>query len=824
MKQQLNNRIVLNVLILSVLVSFDGLAYAIEENKIESDLPATTIQEWLSQFEDFTNVITEIEVRATESGIEIVLNSSNGQILQGITSTEGNDLIIDIPNARLELPEKELVRENPVEGISSIRVTALDNNNVRVVVTGIEGIPTVETVATVQGLRISATPPVPVAQTPAQVIDIIVTAEKTPQDIQDVPISITAITEQEAEDGDITSFRDISKNTPNFTTYNPSRNFVNYSIRGFSNFNFISRDSVAFYIDDVPYDYVNFLGVEIYDIERVEVLRGAQATLYGRNAQAGVVNIITKQPADELDFNGNIGYGNFDNFDVRASVSSPIVEDRLSFRLSGSYETREGYTENTFLDTDVDSQSGYTTRGKLLWTPTENLSVAFNASVQKFDDGPQPFVALDIEDPFEIEQDFLGFNNLDTNTQSMRVDYEHNAFRLTSITARRFSSSDFELDADIFTPSTENLAIQVSDVDSDSLSQEIRFQSPDQNGKFQWLLGGYLEFRDFEVNDSSFITGGGITFTEAEVDENTLAFFGQVSYKPIEPLTLTAGLRYESFDSNLSNQTISDFTGFERTVTIFEDIEQEDDIVLPRFVAQYRFNPSLMVYGSVARGYKPAGVNYFAGVEEVLTFDTETSTNYEIGLKSSFLSNRLQLNMAAFYSPVEDFQINALDVNTFARQVANVDADIAGFEIELRATPFEGFDVIAGFGYVDATFDDFSNPFGNEELDGNNLPYSPDYTYNLALQYRASFGLFTRLELSGFGTTFFDNPNEFKQDPYALVNARVGYETGNYGIYFFANNIFDVEYLTTAFNFGSLGDIASFGAPATFGFQVRSKF
>ena len=232
-----------------------------------------------------------------------------------------------------------------------------------------------------------------------------------------------------------------------------------------------------------------------------------------------------------------------------------------------------------------------------------------------------------------------------------------------------------------------------------------------------------------------------------------------------------------------------------------------------------------MVYGSIARGYKPAGINYFADIEEVLTFDTETLTNYEIGLKSSFLDNRLQFNVAAFYSPVNDFQLQALDVDSFERLVTNTDADIAGFELELRATPFEGFEAIAGFGYVDATFDEFINPFGGEVLDGNNLPYSPDYTYNLALQYRFPMGIFTRVEMQGFGTTFFDNPNEFQQDAYALFNARIGYERENYGVYFFANNIFDTEYQTTAFNFGEvLGDISSFGAPATYGFQVRSKF
>ncbi|MGD1920363.1 MAG: TonB-dependent receptor domain-containing protein [Pleurocapsa sp.] len=834
MKQQYNYGTVLNLLLLLITIPISTKkAYATQKpTKTE---PETAIEQWQSQSDNVDNsiaVVTGIDLEETPTGIEIVLTIVGARRLQGITSTEGKNLVIEIPNARLELSKPFFVRQNPIEGISAIAVTARPNGsrrNVKVVIFGVDGVPEAQTITTNQGLTISATPPTPIAETTASeeipAIDIIVTAEKKPEQIQDVPISITPITKSEAEDGDITTFRDIAEYTPNFTTYNTnSRNFVTYSLRGFSNFNFISRDSVAFYIDDVPYDYNNFLGIEVNDIERVEVLRGAQATLYGRNAQAGVVNVITKQPADELEFSGSVGYGNFNNFQTQASVSSPIVADKLSFRLSGSYESRDGFTENTFLDEDFDSHSGFTTRGKLLWTPTEDLSVAFNASVDDYNDGAQPFVALDAEDPFEVEQSFDGFTDVNTNTQSVRINYDHSAFRFTSISARRFSSSDFESDVNIFEPTPENLAIQIFDVNSDSLSQELRFQSAENSKKFQWLLGSYLEFRDFEVNESSFITAGGITTTRAEIDEDTLAFFGQASYKPIEALTLTAGLRYESFDSELSNENISDFTGFERTVTTFDNIEQDDDILLPRFVAQYRFNNSAMVYGLIARGYKPAGVNYFADIEELLTFDTETSTNYEIGVKTSFLKNRLKLNLAAFYSPVNNFQINAIDVNTFARQVANVDADIAGVEVELRATPFEGFDAIAGFGYVEATFDDFSNPFGGEELEGNNLPYVPDYTYNLALQYRLPIGIFARAELQGFGTTFFDNPNEYQQDPYALLNARIGYEREKYGIYFYAHNIFCTEYLTTAFNFGSLGEIASFGAPATYGFNIKTKF
>ncbi|MGF1482042.1 MAG: TonB-dependent receptor plug domain-containing protein [Cyanophyceae cyanobacterium] len=264
----------------------------------EFQMTPLAVTERLTQLESIPLQITNVQVNSTVEGIEVVLET--GQALEGLISVEGNDLIIDIPNAQLQLPEGSFRQENPVEGIASVTVTPADANSVRVIITGVDGIPSGEVSQSQLGLTISATAPIPT-------IDIIVTAEKQPDPLQEVPISITAITEQEIEDGDITSFRDIAENTPNFTTYTPSRNFVTYSVRGLSNFNFISRDPVAFYVDDVPYDYVNFLGVELYDIERVETLRGPQATLYGRNAQAGVVNVITRPPAEELDFRGNIG-------------------------------------------------------------------------------------------------------------------------------------------------------------------------------------------------------------------------------------------------------------------------------------------------------------------------------------------------------------------------------------------------------------------------------------------------------------------------------------------------------------------------------------
>ncbi|MEM9246246.1 MAG: TonB-dependent receptor, partial [Cyanobacteria bacterium P01_F01_bin.153] len=155
--------------------------------------------------------------------------------------------------------------------------------------------------------------------------------------------------------------------------------------------------------------------------------------------------------------------------------------------------------------------------------------------------------------------------------------------------------------------------------------------------------------------------------------------------------------------------------------------------------------------------------------------------------------------------------------------ITNADAQINGFELELRAIPIDGLELTAGFGYTNARFNNYTNPFTGDDLDGNRLPYSPSYNYNLAAQYRSPSGIFSRLELQGSGAYFFDDANEFKQDAFALVNVRLGYEWDDTGIYVFVNNLFDTQYLTTAFS--AVGqDFGAFGQPRTFGIRVRSAF
>ncbi|MFG6100362.1 TonB-dependent siderophore receptor [Leptolyngbyaceae cyanobacterium CCMR0082] len=673
-----------------------------------------------------------------------------------------------------------------------------------------------------------------------ETLRIIVTAERTPEDVQDVPISITAITEQEVEDADITSLEDIARNTPNFTFFSSGdRSFGLYSIRGLSNSTAISnRDPVDFYVDGVPYNFASFIDFDLPDLERVEVLRGPQSVLYGRNSLAGVVNLITRKPTDTFEFSGVASYGNYNDLDLRASVSGPIIDDDLFFRLSGNYGSRDGYLRNTLLDDGVNEQSGGNGRGQLLWTPSDNLEIALNTSFNNYQDGANAYVILNTDDPFETEQDIDGFTDLVSNDQSLRVAYTHPDFRFTSITNRRFSKNDVEFDGDY--TAADAFVVTIEELTNTIFSQELRLQSPETAERFEWILGGYYESNHTDSINNGLINGddiatifgptfplppGSINVANAEVNSDTFAIFGQMSYRPIDALTLTTGLRYESTNSTLER--------FDRSIAIpglpdmpfisLDEIEQNGDELLPRFAVEYRFSPDLMAYGSITRGYRPSGVNLGPGGEDSATFDAERSWNYEVGLKSSWLDDRLAVNLALFHTPVDDFQILQFDLigNSFTD---NADVSITGFELEARATPVPGFDIIAGLGLTDAEFTNFTNPFTGDDAEGNNLQFSPDVTYNLALQYRSPQGLFGRLELQGLGTTFFDDANTIKQEPYAIFNARLGYEFDNTGIYLFGNNIFDQEYINQAFAFPPFGTLASYGMPANYGVQVRTQF
>ena len=659
------------------------------------------------------------------------------------------------------------------------------------------------------------------------ILRITVTAEKRPEKVQDVPLSITAFSAEQIEDANINSLDSIADRTPNFTFFpsGANRTAPFYSLRGVTSFNLFSRDAVGFFVDDVPYDFSNFIDQDFTDLERIEVLRGPQNTLYGRSSLGGVVNIITRRPTNEYEFRGAASYGSYDDLETQLSVSGPIVEDQLLFRLSGSYGSQDGFVENTFLQDDVDGGTALSGRGQLLWTPAAEWEILFNASFGDYREGAQPFVRLDAEDPFETELDFNGFNDLVTNAQSLRVAYTTPSIQVTSITAHRFSGSEGAFDQDV---STADLEINAIDFSSRVFTQELRVQSPETAERLQWIMGSYFETSTFR-NDRAFIDGldaptPGERRSDGDTDNRTLAAFGQVSYGVTDALTLTAGLRYENTRTTTDFERV--FTSRDGTLVIplleLDDVEIDGSELLPRFVIDYRLNPNVLLYGSITRGYRPPGASFEPLSAETAVFDAETAWNYEVGLKSSWLEERLSVNLAAFYNDVANFQFPS--IQGFDVLVGNADIRTIGAELEIAARPLPGLEFSAGLGLLDSEFRNGLSGFTGLPLEGNRIPFVPNLTYNVAAQYRSEIGLLGRVEVIGFGSTFFDELNTLEQEAFALVNLRFGYEADNYGVYLFANNLFDTKYVTQAFDLGADFRAGTFGAPRTLGVQVRSNF
>ncbi|MEM9906741.1 MAG: TonB-dependent receptor [Cyanobacteria bacterium P01_D01_bin.44] len=821
--------------------------------------------------------VTDIRLVETPTGFNLVLDTADGNTPQIFISHYGNTWVADVTQVQLA-EELGFEQINPIAGIERVTVIPLDRYSIRITVVGQGDVPVGEAVAnpehglafsfmtsTAASLPEQATPDAAEISQPdipedgtenetedttdgnpleegsdadsGDTLRIIVTAEKVEDDLQQVPISITALTEAELEDSQIRTFQEIARNTPNFY-FNPVNSagsyFSFYSIRGIGNANFINRDAVGFYVDDIPYDYGGFLDFDLTDLAQVEVLRGPQNTLYGRSSAAGVVNVTSRPPSEAFEVRAAASYGNENTRDVQLSVSDTLIPEKLGFRLSGSYTAHDGFYENTFLDESVGEESSFNGRARVVWTPSPEWDISLTASASGDDDGAPIFVPFDSSTPFTIDHDFDGFYDANSNAQALRVAYKTPQLEATSITSRRYSFQDSQLDADA---TSVDLFRRLATFDATVWSQELRVQSPEAEGPFNWLLGGYYESNQFDAEGTGLVfsplaatrfglPAAGFNRTDYQLDRETYAAFGQLKYQPVAPLTVTAGLRYEASTSRLNRQStfeVADSLLVLPTAPPLNDNNRIDGELLPRLAVDYQISPNLLAYASVTRGYRPGGLNPTAEQTGILEYEEETAWNYELGLKTSWLDNRLTANLALFTNQVDDYQLLFRGFDAVSSEIVNADAQISGLEFELRATPLDGLDLTAGFGYVDARFDNATNPFTGQNFDGNRLPYAPNYTYNLAAQYRSPGGFFGRLEWQGYGSSFFDDANRLKQDPFGLVNAQLGYEWDKTGIYLFANNIFDSRYITASLS--ALGrDLASFGDPFTLGVQLRSRF
>ncbi|PIE70961.1 MAG: TonB-dependent receptor [Deltaproteobacteria bacterium] len=671
------------------------------------------------------------------------------------------------------------------------------------------------------------------AETVMSLAPMTVTAEKRKEDVQDVPSSISAFSDTDIKDAHITTIHDLSNVVPNLYIANWGIRGTSYVfVRGIGAVN--NEPAVGFYMDDVSLMDPRAFDSNLFDIERIEVLRGPQSTLYGRNSLAGVIHIVTKKPDNETRAGVTYTAGNYNLHTGDIYARTSIIDNQLFLGISAQKASRDGYTDNTYLDRDVDDNASLKGRLNLRWIPWDNLDVSLLIDGETVDDGAFPLGNLYSlqKTPHKIAYDQEGDYERDVSGMSLRAEYHAPGFRLTSISAFRNykDAASNDQDFSIYPRFTAK-----EDLEDDQFTQELRVASNDTDADLKWLIGLYGFHKD-KTHFLNLKLLPGVLLPRDNVDQNTDsdlsifggAVFGQATYTFFDQLSLTAGLRYDYEKSDLDHRMVmASGSGMEFMRSAIDE-SGKSHAWLPKIQAAYHWNTDVMTYLGVSRGYRSGGFNTAYLDPSDMTFDSEFSWNYEAGMKSSWFKNHLNFNMACFYIDIKDQQIVQLlpTADTLTKNAGR--SRSIGFEVETRALLFNGLTLESGFGFADSTFKDNKDLLAGTDYADNETPVSPEYTYNLALQYNKkvsdNWDIFVRTELNGIGPFFWDDANTLKQSSYQLANMNIGLESEILDIVLWARNLFDENYQAVAFAFPGSDPVGQSGDPLTMGITVRARF
>jgi iron complex outermembrane receptor protein len=644
---------------------------------------------------------------------------------------------------------------------------------------------------------------------------VTVTANKMEENPQDLPNGISVLTDINIIDRSINETADIFKRMPNMhmTKSGPIGGYEKIaSVRGITSY--MSGGSVyGFFVDDVYYPIAD---VNLLDVERVEVLRGPQGTLYGHNAEAAVINIITKAPENQWSGEANISYGNYNTKEIGLTGNGALIRDKLFLRLAGRYYGHDGFYEN-IADGDDKVDKGETYDGKiaLLFKPSEKLTADLKVNSQDYDSNYAEFSTFDkvMNGDFEVTVNDPGEATRKFNSTSLKMAYDMENVRLTSITAALKDDTVNMNDVDF----TEH-DIMKGDVGAETslYTQEFRVNSLSETSPLKWTSGVYLF--NGEEDRHSIIDLPVYLVTSRQYgheDRTGVAVFGQADYT-LGPFVITAGLRYENERKNFDYRWrggaaigYAECTG---------SSEKTFEALLPKFALTYNITDSFRTYVSAARGFKSGGFNLNS--EPGDAFNAEYTWNYELGFKSELADNKVQLNAALFYIEWQDLQVEQPSYPDFTIDNA-AEATSKGVELELTLRPVAGLDIYGSMGYVDAKFDEYI--LGAEDYKDKNIPNAPSHTYSLGATYRFLEHWMVNAEIYGTGKIYYNTENSKAQDSYEIVDLKAGYETERFDVYVWANNLLDEVYATRAFEMDGQW-FARNGDPLAIGVDFRFRF
>jgi iron complex outermembrane receptor protein len=686
------------------------------------------------------------------------------------------------------------------------------------------------------------------AQAATDLEEVIVTARKRDETFRDVPVTVDVLTEQTIKDAGIDSTRDFVAMIPNVTlveTQNAGNSFI--TVRGISQAR-NSEPSVAVLVDGVlesnPYEFDQ----ELFDVRQIEVLKGPQGALYGRNAIGGAIIIRTKDPSDQFEGTARVGLGNGTSERAQVALSGPIdAAGTLKYRASLNFYNTDGYLDNAYLGQKADPVRDYSGRLRLLWKASDAITGDFRAYVDHLetrayyfviprDNEANPFASFttapnanDVTSPIQVNNP--GEDNRDIRDLVAKFDFDTGAGTITSITNYDRTKEIDTGDAFDFRPRATSIfqALLGTDlnqsqfIDVQAWSQELRFTSP-QMGAFSWIGGAYFVHTErfistgnmvdeglgvFPVYEQPRLTGvnPSATFLADSQNNNAWAVFGDATYELSKQWELDGALRYDEDSRQNRTDTPPSFLALlgDPTAVSGEIRKHTWSELQPKGTIRYKPSDDITFYGGWSRGFRSGGFNQTGvgaaarnsappvlGVNDL--FNAEVADTWEVGVKGQFLDRRLNAGLSLYRTKSTNGYFFVFLAANSTQNLGNLSANYKGAELQLSARPTDRLDVYVNFGYTDSEITAMADP----TVIGNQAPLVSKTTFNAGIQYKqplqGSLNGLIRLDYQNIGRTWWEPYNLTSRDPVNLLDLRAGVEGDKWSVMAWSKNLTNEKY------------------------------
>lgn len=680
--------------------------------------------------------------------------------------------------------------------------------------------------------------------------EVIVSAQKREETLQKLPFSISSLSSNQVTQYRLWDNNDLTGIIPNLNSNNSGDGRNVTSIRGIATTSY--TPAIATYIDGVnQFDLDTYIPY-LFDVDRIEVLRGPQGTLYGRSAMGGVINIITKKPTNETRAYAELNFGNYGQQRYNVALRTPLIKDKLFLGIAGVYQKSNGYYTNDFNDSHYDKQHNILGNYYLKYLASPRWDLTLNVKHNNNRNHGAFPLSMDKSAGYHLNQNAIAEMDDNTLNASLAAKYAGAAFNFTSTTAYQSNKRIYlqPIDGD-FSP-IDGITI-INDYGGnwnkvEVLTQEFRFSSPaDISSKWNWTSGIYFYYQHDPDKQATHFGEQGTMMGAQDNNSAVLttsvgknygtAIYGQSTYNLSDELQLTGGIRYDY--EHLHQSALSQYLIDGIADPVF-DIQPDTtgkagfSAFSPKVSLNYQLSDNNTLYATYSRGFRSGGLTEISSDPSeppLEKFKPEYSNNYEVGTKNEFWNGRMRLNAAVFYNLVNHAQVPILilpDAFTTTRNAGRMRSH--GAEVEFKATPAKGLFIDYNFGYTNARF--INNSILKKDGSGNEVNmkdkwqiFTPKTTSSLAVQYgidvvpQRGIKAVVRGEWIHLGKQYFDLANTISQSAYSKFNTRIGIEAKNYGLYFWGRNLGDKRYVAYAYDFGA----AHLGNPRTYGVSVVVK-